>query len=459
MTDIPDLQTSSASELREALRSKAVSASELCEASIARIEALDGPINAVIVRDFDRARADAAKADKALASGDGGLLCGVPMTVKESFDLAGYSTTWGHKLDDPYIATEDAVIVKRLKAAGGVILGKTNVPPALADWQSDNPNYGRTNNPHDLTRSPGGSSGGSAAAIASGFSALEVGTDIGGSVRIPAAFCGVFGLKTTYGILSLAGHMPPHADRFMRASPLSVAGPIGRTAPDLALAMKVIAGRDAMTPGGPLSFDEPTQKRPGDFRVLVIADHPRAKADNSVRGALDDAAQQLEGDGATVARASDLVPDLEQMHRRYQKMLQTIINRRAGSASRSIPAHEYMDLEDAQHLFRRQMAAIFEQFDIVLMPTFGTGAFPHTTEPDWKKRAIDIDGGPTPYGDQMGWISTATFGNLPACAFPVGVDRNNMPISLQAIGPHLGDMTCLKFAELLARPVAPPSLG
>lgn len=459
MTNTPDLQTTSATDLLAALRDKQVSATELCEASIARIEAHDAPINAVIVRDFDRARADAKAADAAIAKGEGGVLCGLPMTVKESFDLTGYPTTWGFKHDDPYIATEDAIIVQRLKAAGAVILGKTNVPPALADWQSNNPVYGRTNNPHDLTRSPGGSSGGSAAAIAAGFSALEVGTDIGGSVRIPAAFCGVFGLKTTYGILSLGGHMPPHADRHMRPPPLSVAGPLARSAQDLALAMKVIASRDPMAAGGPLAFDKPTQSRPGDFRVLIIADHPRTMADATVRAALDDIANQVEADGGKVSRSSDHLPDHGDIHRRYQKMLQTVINRRSGDARAPISSHEFMDLEDEQHLFRRRMTKLFEDFDILLTPTFGTGAFPHTTEPDWKKRSIDIDGAPTPYGDQMGWISAATFGNLPACAFPAGVDANNMPISLQAVGPHLADPTCLKFAELLARPVAPPKLG
>ena len=459
MTQPIDLQTTTAIDLLEALRAKEVSAAELCDASIARIEKYDGPINAVVVRDFERARADASAADAAIASGEAGLLCGLPMTVKESFDLAGHLTTWGFKLEDNKPATDDAEIVKRLKSAGAVIMGKTNVPPALADWQSDNPNYGRTNNPHDLTRSPGGSSGGSAAAIASGFSALEVGTDIGGSVRIPAAFCGVFGLKTTYGVLSLNGHMPPGADRNMRAAPLSVAGPIARTAEDLALAMKVIAGLDPMVPGGPLDFHVPTQTRPGDFRVLVVSEHPRAKADLAVLGAVESIAAELERDGAEVSRSADLLPDLGEIHRRYQKMLQTVISRRGKDGGSSIPAHEYMDIEDEQHLFRRQLAAVFRDFDIILMPTFGTGSFPHTTEPDWKKRDIMIDGAATPYGDQMGWISTATFGNLPAVAFPVGVDANNMPISLQAIGPHLGDPVCLSFAGMMARPVTPPKIG
>ncbi|RYD96455.1 MAG: amidase, partial [Sphingomonadales bacterium] len=169
------------SQLAAGLKKKAFSAQELCRASIARIEALDPQINAVVVRDFERAGNEARLADEALARGEQKALTGIPMTVKESFDLRGHPTTWGFTIHSEHVAREDSLTVQRLKGAGAVVLGKTNVPPALGDWQSANPIYGRTNNPHDLGRSPGGSSGGSAAAIAMGFSALEMGSDIGGS--------------------------------------------------------------------------------------------------------------------------------------------------------------------------------------------------------------------------------------------------------------------------------------
>ncbi|HEV7367486.1 amidase family protein, partial [Arenibaculum sp.] len=188
-----DLATASAGGIAEALRRREVSAREVADAAIARIEALDGPVNAVVVRDFERARQSAGAADAALARGDGGALLGVPMTVKEAHDVAGLPTTWGLPAHAGWIAAADSVAVRRLKAAGAVILGKTNVPPFLADWQTANPIHGRTCNPWDLGRTPGGSSGGSAAALAAGMVPLELGTDMAGSIRIPAAFCGVFG--------------------------------------------------------------------------------------------------------------------------------------------------------------------------------------------------------------------------------------------------------------------------
>jgi amidase len=181
-----------AAELVEALAKRRVSSRELVDSAIARIEALDSKINAVVVRDFDRARAAAAAADAALAEGERRPLLGVPITVKEQFGVAGLPTTWGNPKFKDWRPEVDALAVQRLKAAGAIILGKTNVPVALRDWQSYNDVYGTTNNPWDLSRSPGGSSGGSAAALAAGFVPLEFGSDIGGSLRAPAHFCGVF---------------------------------------------------------------------------------------------------------------------------------------------------------------------------------------------------------------------------------------------------------------------------
>ncbi|MEO5938048.1 MAG: amidase family protein, partial [Sphingomonas sp.] len=202
----------SAIETAAAIRSGETNALLECEAAIARIEARDGPINAVVVRDFDRARHQAREADRRLAAGETGPLLGVPMTVKESFDVAGLPTTWGLEAARDFVPKDDAVSVKRLKAAGAVILGKTNVPPLLADLQSNNPIYGRTNNPHNHDRVAGGSSGGAAAALAAGMVPLELGSDIGGSIRVPAAFNGVWGHKPTFGALSREGHYFPGTD-------------------------------------------------------------------------------------------------------------------------------------------------------------------------------------------------------------------------------------------------------
>ena len=204
-----DYATSTAGAQAQALAARQLSAAELCDEAIRAIEAKDGPINAVVVRDFDRAREAAKAADAALARGETAPLLGVPMTVKDSQHVAGLPTTWGLAPFKDWKASKDSTGVARLKAAGAVILGKTNIPPSLGDWQAANPIYGRTNNPHDLARSPGGSSGGGAAALAAGMVPLEFGSDIGGSIRVPAHMCGVFGHKPTWDLVPQTGHAPP----------------------------------------------------------------------------------------------------------------------------------------------------------------------------------------------------------------------------------------------------------
>ncbi|HSN31116.1 MAG TPA: amidase family protein, partial [Ideonella sp.] len=280
-----DLESAGAGALAAAVATGRVSALELCDAAIRRIERLDGAINAVVVRDFERAREQARERDDRVARGERAPLLGVPMTVKESYGVAGLPSTWGFAQFADFRPLEDAVLVQRLKHAGAVILGKTNVPPGLADWQSANPVYGRTVNPHDATRSPGGSSGGSAAAVAAGMVPLELGSDIGGSIRVPAHFCGVYGHKPSYGLLPLRGHNFPGTD----GAPvdLAVGGPIARSADDLALALDVLAGpglHDAV--GWRLALPAPRHARLADWRVLRLDEHPLARVDRGVKAAL-----------------------------------------------------------------------------------------------------------------------------------------------------------------------------
>src|SRR5438105_901463 len=231
-----------AGELATALADREISARELLDAVISRIEALDPKINAVVVRDFDRARAAADAADAALARGERRPLLGLPMTVKEAFHVAGLPTTWGNPKFKDWKAEVDALAVQRLKAAGAIILGKTNVPINLRDWQSYNEVYGTTNNPWDLSRSPGGSSGGGAAALAAGFVPLEFGSDIGGSLRAPAHFCGVFSHKPSLHLVPQRGAGPPKIPANPVRGDLAVIGPMARSAADLALALDVVAG-------------------------------------------------------------------------------------------------------------------------------------------------------------------------------------------------------------------------
>ena len=444
-----DLLDQTAGDLVHALADRKVSALELTDAAIARIETRDVTINAVVVRDFDRARTAARAADAALARGERGPLLGLPMTVKESNNVAGLPTTWGSPAFAGWTAETDAVAVARLKAAGAVILGKTNVPPFLADWQSNNPIHGRTRNPWDLNRSPGGSSGGAAAAVAAGMSPLELGSDIGGSIRVPAAFCGIFGHKPSYGLVPLRGHSPPGLDGGPVA--LAVVGPLARSAADLDLALGVIAGPEPEEARGyRLDLAPPRHTDLANCRVLVLDQHPAAATDGEIRAALDALATRLDGVCAKVARSSDLLPDLAAQHGVYMGLLGAAMSRGAPGAE-VINAHEWMNLLDAQAGFRRRWDGFFEAFDVVVMPTYGTVAFPHNDEPDQQKRIHVIDGRETPYFDQLAWPGVALLPNLPSTVAPIGQTKGGLPIGVQIMGPYLEDRTTIAFAGLLER--------
>ena len=444
-----DLLDQSAVEIAKAIASKKVGSVEIIEAAIARIEARDGAINAVIVRDFDRAIAAAKAADAAIARGENAPLLGVPMTVKESHNVAGLPTTWGFAQFKDFIAPEDSVGVKRLKAAGAIILGKTNVPVGLADWQSANPIYGRTNNPWDLARSPGGSSGGSAAALAARIVPLEFGSDIGGSIRVPAAFCGVYGHKPSHGLIPSRGQSPPGADG--APPPLAVIGPMARTAADLEIALGVLAGPDEMEAVGyRLELPRARHQRLADFRVLILDHHPKASLASEIKSALGELATKLERSGCRVARQSNQLPDLAAAHDAYMPMMLTIMSRGQPGAS-SPSAHEYLAFHDAQLGVRRQWAALFKEFDVVLAPALGSLAFRHDDEPDQNKRRLMIDGEPTSFMPHLAWPGMATFPNLPATAVPIGVSRDGLPVGIQIIGPYLEDLTTIEFAKSMER--------
>src|SRR3954447_21285732 len=262
----------SAVELSAALTAKKVSAVELTQDAIDRIERHDSKVNAICVRDFDRALAAARKADAALPRGETSSLLGLPLTVKESYNIAGLPTTWGFPPQKDFKPAEDALSIARVKGAGGVILGKTNVPVGLADWQSYNEIYGTTTNPFDLGRTPGGSSGGSSAALAAGYGPLSLGSDIGGSLRVPAFHCGVYAHKPTFNLVALRGHTPPPFPAIPLERDMAVIGPMARSAADLSLLLDVIAGPDPLDAGVAykLALPPPRHDQLKDFRVLVI---------------------------------------------------------------------------------------------------------------------------------------------------------------------------------------------
>ena len=455
-----DLLDRSAGELAKAVATRQVSAAELTDAAIARIETRDVAINAVVVRDFDRAREAAKAADAAVARGEVGALVGVPMTLKESHDVAGLPSTWGAEMFKDYVAATDGVVAARLKAAGAIIVGKTNVPPMLSDWQSANAIYGRTVNPWDPTRSPGGSSGGSAASLAAGMSVLEFGSDIGGSIRVPAAFCGVYGHKPSFNLIPSRGHTP--AGMQGAPPPLAVVGPLARSPADLRLALDVTAGPDEPDSiAYRLDLPQPRHARLADHRVLMLTDLPGVATQSDIRSALDDLAGKLERLGAEVSRSSDLLPDMARSREVFGGLLNIALSRRQG-ATTTVSAYDWMDLLDAQIAVRREWSALFKSFDVVLAPVFGSVAFPHVTEEDPGKRVLTIDGKDTPYFDQLVWPAVALVANLPATVAPIGLTKGGLPIGLQIIGPYLEDRTTIAFAGLLEREfggfVAPPLL-
>jgi amidase len=442
-----DYPTASAAELGAALATREVSALELADAAIARIEAMDGPINAVVVRDFERGREAARAADAALARGARAPLLGVPMTVKESFFTPGLPTTWGFAAFEGWTPGFEATAVARLKAAGAVLLGKTNVPVALADWQSDNPIYGRTNNPHDLGRSPGGSSGGSGAALAAGYVPIELGSDIGGSVRVPAHFCGVYGHKPTYDLVPLTGHAPPGVDAPGAGVEMVVAGPLARTAADLDLLLSILAGPDgAMATGYSLELPPPRGTAAKDVRVLVLDRHPAAPVDAEVLAVLEAAAERLARAGARIVR-DRAVPDLALGHETYLTLLNTIVSRQPGSVAK-IDAHAWMGALDRQAAARRAWAALFEEVDAVIAPPLGVAAYPHDNGP-YFERTLTVNGAPTPYGAQIAWPGIANYVGLPATCAPAGRTRDGMPVGVQIIGPWLEDRTTIALAGLV----------
>jgi amidase len=331
-----------------------------------------------------------------------------------------------------------------------VILGKTNIPPWLADYQSNNPIYGRTRNPYDLERTPGGSSGGSAAAVAAGMAPLEFGSDIGGSIRVPAHFCGVYGHKPSYNLVPVRGHRPSYAPEGANVV-LAVVGPLARTAADLGLAMEVLAGPDGdEAVGYRLALPPARHGRLADYRVLLIDQHPLSPLDDEIRTGLDGLAQGLERLGAKVARASERLPDLVQMHATYMGLLMPAVTRGQPGAQ-TISAQDWMALLDTQAHIRRQWAQLFEAFDVVVTPAYATPAFPHDDEPDLSKRTLIINGEPAPYFAAAAWAGPATVGNLPSTVIPLGQTRAGLPFGAQVIGPYLEDRTTLGFAGLVER--------
>jgi amidase len=429
-----------------AIRAGKISVAEAVDAAITRVEERDCTIDALAVPHFNAAYAEARALDAAGPRDDQPLF-GVPMTIKESFDVAGLPTTWGHPQFKDRIAPHDALLVKRLKAAGAIIIGKTNIPVDLTDWQSFNPIYGRTSNPHNPERSPGGSSGGSAAAVASGMVACDYGTDIGGSVRVPAHFCGVWGHKTTWGLVPKHGHDFPGMSRqegFIAAAdgPLSIAGPLARNPQDLAVLTEVGA-------------DVPLRRRVKplrECRLLALAELPGAPVDASVREPTEAALDALARAGVAIDRATDLLPDVAAHHRSYLKMMNITMSGGAPAPDGTrATATDWFALMNAQATCNAQWEALFGTYDFVLAPPAPVLAVPHGEQAVFRS-GLDIDGTHVPGGSGLVWAGIATFPGLPATVLPIGSGTylgSELPCGMQVIGPRWRDLDCIAAAEAI----------
>ncbi len=453
---------------------------------LARVAQYNPALNAIIVMDEARARARAQEADGALAHGeDWAPLHGVPMTCKESYNVAGLPTTFGIPAFKDNVATTDALSIQRLKAAGAVIFGKTNVPLRLADFQSYNDIYGTTNNPWDVERIPGGSSGGTAAALAAGLTGFDVGSDIGGSIRNPAHYCGVFGHKPTWGLMPPRGHALPG----MLAQPdLSVIGPLGRSAADLELGVQIMAGPDEIQSAGyQLNLQAPSQTSLADYRVAVWCNDDIAPVCNEVADRVDAVAQAVAQAGGTIDTAARPDFDVREANDVYQLLLQANMASRQSDADfaslqAKVAALDPEDQSESATTLRRQVAThrdfgranearthyrwawhkFFKQYDVMVLPISATPAFEHDHRP-FGKRTLMIDGEERPYFQQVFWAGLAICSYLPGTMVPTGPSADGLPIGVQIIGPEYGDLKTIGFAKLLERAgfafTPPPGYG
>lgn len=469
----------SARQLLSDLREGRATASELLEKAVERHKVLARSINAVVITDLENARRKAAEIDAALLRGENvGPLCGLPMTIKECLDIEAFPGTAANPSRlRKRIECDDSALVARLRAAGAVIWGKTNVSVNLSDNQSFNTIWGTTRNPYDIKRTPGGSSGGAAAALAAGITSLEVGSDIGGSLRNPAAFCGIVSLKPTWGVLPQQGHVPGGDGE----TEMQVLGPMARNVGDLRLLWRVLSNS---TP------DDSSSKRE-NWRLAVWDSQTGWPLSRDVRDALASVAGTLENSGSYVEVAKPDI-DMEEMFASYHRLLcgvlslgmpwpfKTVLNiirkRYRGSrpktadvlSLRRFAAHctsSPRELSEARRQRDRMKSAVlpfFEKFDALLTPVSPTTAFPHAQNANIFARQYKVDGINFPYCSWLFWISLASILELPAAVVRVGEDKDGLPVGIQIVGPWNSEEKLLDIASMIEKQCGgfvPPNLS
>jgi amidase len=464
---VSDLTFASLTQAAEAIRDGKITSLELTEQIIQRIEKYNPSLNAIVTFTKTEAKAQAKLADEALARGEVlGPLHGVPITIKDCFEVAGVRTTAGAKRLSDHVPEEDAATVSRLRKAGAVILGKTNVPIYAGDWQSYNEVFGSTNNPWNLGMTPGGSTGGGAAAVASGLSYLSLGSDIGGSIRIPSTFCGLYGHKPTINILPYRGHIP------RRHTPLlTVAGPIARSPEDLKLALEVMGGPDVEEAKAYSWALPPSRcKSLSEYRIGYVLDHPSCPLSGEVRTAVQGAVEKLEGKVSTLDEGWPPGVDPFKQYNTYRFLIASVyasflkdeefdgLRERAEVQDGSHEAFVSLAWTAPHKLRQRALAErmearaswqrYFETHDVFLLPAAFTTAFPHDhSTPQWHRK-ISTPEGLRHYEDLYFWITFATFTGLPATIAPIEASSSGLPVGIQIIGPYLEDATPIDFATM-----------
>jgi len=462
----------SAGELLGMLKSREISSVELLEHFVERNDALHPQINAIVTLDIERAVASANASDqRRMANEDVGELDGLPMTIKDAIAVAGVRSTGGAIELEHHVPERDAEVVTKVRDAGAVIFGKTNLPRWSGDVQAFNEIFGTTNNPWNLDCGPGGSSGGASAAIASGLTALDIGTDIGGSVRLPAHFAGVCGHKPSFGVVSQIGYID-HVSYGLSEADVNVFGPLARTVGDLELLFDVIRGpRDDASGGWRLELPD-ARGTAKELRVAAWLDDPDCPVSNAVSGVLDDAVAAMESDGISIDRsARPAVPfnDVREVGlplisaavspgrtEEEQAALQKLATDSSASPTMRMRARastishrEWLLLTEKRDTNRLLWADFFADFDVVLAPVAFVPAFEHQHDGILYTRTLTVDGTTRPYADLIVWTSQFGYVYLPSTVVPVGWTDDGRPVGIQVVGPYLGDRTTLEFARYL----------
>ena len=469
-----DLAYRTTTQLAAMIADGELGSEELLDHLLARVDRLNPKLNAIVVDCRERAREACRAADKARAQGGLlGPLHGVPMTVKEAYDLAGTPTTWGIPELKGNIAQHDAVLVERLQFAGAIVYGKTNVPLNLSDLQSYNEIYGQTGNPWDPSRVPGGSSGGSAASLAAGFAPLEMGSDIGGSIRNPAHFCGTFGHKPTWGLLPMRGHAPTGS---LSEIDIAVCGPMARSAHDLALAVDLLAYPDDLAPAVNYDLRPLLADRFSDLKIAVWATDPVAPVSAEMVGRAHEVGQRLADMGAEVNFEARPDIDPEAAYDCYQQLLFSalsgatpsdafarIVEKATDLAPDDMSAQarairgttlshrDWLRCNERRVKMRWAWNRFFTDYDALIMPVFPTSAFAHDHSPKISERMIQVDAQHVPYMRYVFWAGLTGVSYLPSTVIPTGPGADGLPLGLQIVGPEYGDRTTIGIASMLER--------